>query len=70
VKPNSSATSVLKIGSDIILSNGASGYVQPHKAETRSFNEGRDYYYPIPINERSLNPNLTQNDGWDDGLDF
>ena len=24
----------------------------------------------IPINERSLNPNLTQNDGWDDGLDF
>ena len=70
VKPNSSATSVLKIGSDIILSNGASGYVQPHKAETRSFNEGRDYYYPIPINERSLNPNLVQNDGWDDGLDF
>ena len=70
VKPNSSATSVLKIGTDIILSNGASGYVQPHKAETRSFNEGRDYYYPIPINERSLNPNLVQNDGWDDGLDF
>ena len=45
-------------------------YVEPHKGETHSFNEGRDYYYPIPINERSLNPNLTQNDGWDDGLDF
>ncbi len=70
VKPNSSATSILKIGSDVILSNGASGYLEPHKAEKRVFDEGRDYYYPIPINERSLNPNLTQNDGWDDGLDF
>ena len=70
VKPDSKATSVLKIGSEINLSNGTSGYVEPHKGETHSFNEGRDYYYPIPINERSLNPNLTQNDGWDDGLDF
>ena len=70
VKPDSKATSVLKIGAEINRSNGTSGYVEPHKGETHSFNEGRDYYYPIPINERSLNPNLTQNDGWDDGLDF
>lgn len=70
VKPDSKATSILKIGSEILLSNGKSGYVEPHKGETHSFNESRDYYYPIPINERSLNPNLTQNDGWDDGLDF
>ena len=32
--------------------------------------EARDYYYPITIDERSLNPNLTQNPGWNDGLDF
>ena len=32
--------------------------------------EPRDYLYPIPINERSLNPNLTQNPGWNDGLSF
>ena len=71
VKPDSKATSVLKIGSEILLSNGNNGYVEPHKGETaRSFNENRDYYYPIPSDERSLNPNLTQNDGWDDGLDF
>lgn len=70
VKPDSKATSVLKIGSEILLSNGSNGYVEPHKGETHSFNENRDYYYPIPINERSLNRNLTQNEGWDDGLDF
>jgi hypothetical protein len=34
------------------------------------FNETRDYLYPIPINERSLNPNLTQNPGWEDGLEW
>ena len=70
VKPDSKATSVLKIGSEILLTDGTSGYVEPHKGEIHSFDENRDYYYPIPINERSLNPNLTQNDGWDDGLDF
>ncbi len=70
VKPDSKATSILKIGSEILLSNGTSGYVEPHKGETHSFDENRDYYYPIPSDERSLNPNLTQNDGWDDGLDF
>ncbi len=71
VKPNSKATSILKIGSEILLSNGNNGYIEPHKGEVaRSFNENRDYYYPIPSDERSLNPNLTQNEGWDDGLDF
>jgi hypothetical protein len=28
------------------------------------FNPQRDYLYPIPTNELSLNPNLTQNPGW------
>jgi hypothetical protein len=28
------------------------------------FNETRDYLYPIPTNELSLNENLTQNPGW------
>ena len=42
-----------------------------HKTVLRtSFNEERDYLYPIPSGERSLNPNLTQNPGWSDGLDF
>lgn len=70
VAPKSDAALVVKIGSEILLSNGNSGYVEPHQGIERSFNEHRDYYYPIPISERSLNKNLTQNEGWDDGLDF
>ena len=61
---------VLRIGEDIYLSEGASGYVDPQQKSEHSFDEGRDYFYPIPIDERSLNPNLTQNPGWNDGLDF
>ena len=60
----------LRIGSDIYLSDGTSGYVDPQQKSTHTFDESRDYYYPIPIDERSLNPNLTQNPNWDDGLDF
>ena len=30
------------------------------------WDENRDYFYPMPINERSLNNNLKQNQGWDD----
>ena len=61
---------VLRIGEDIYLSNGTSGYVDPQQKSEHSFNEARDYFYPIPIDERSLNPNLAQNPGWNDGLDF
>ncbi|WP_421823992.1 RagB/SusD family nutrient uptake outer membrane protein [Flagellimonas oceanensis] len=30
----------------------------------RSFDEGRDYLLPIPVQELQLNPNLTQNPNW------
>ena len=60
----------LQIGKNIKLSNGNSGYVDPHQGILHVFDEERDYLYPIPINERSLNKNLTQNPGWDDGLNF
>lgn len=70
--PSAPAGALVKeIGKEILLSEGASGYVDYHKNHERyGFNEGRDYLYPIPINERSLNHNLTQNPGWNDGLDF
>ena len=57
----------------IILSNGNSGYYEHHKNSRPTFkwNEGRDYLYAIPIDERSLTDGaLTQNPGWDDGLSF
>lgn len=54
----------------LILTDGASGYVYHHINVERSFNENRDYYYPIPTKERQLNPNLKQNPGWSDGLSY
>ena len=60
---------IYQIGSDITLSEGDHGYINYHHNISRTpFDEERDYLYPIPINERSLNPNLAQNPGWDDGL--
>jgi len=58
----------------IALSEGTKGYVNNIDCLTidnrRFFDENRDYLYPIPIDDRSLNHNLTQNPGWNDGLDF
>ena len=69
--PSSSAPLKYKLGTDIILSGGNSGFVSPHASTDRTWNEGRDYLYPIPLDERSLTRGaLTQNPGWDDGLTF
>ena len=52
----------------IVLSDGTSGCVNM-LTDIQKFEE-KDYLKPIPSKERSLNPNLTQNPGWNDGLDF
>ncbi len=52
----------------IVLSEGTSGCVNM-LTDIQKFEE-KDYLKPIPSKERSLNPNLTQNPGWNDGLDF
>lgn len=70
-KPEAEDAQIYKIGKDVILSEGEKGYLDYHQNISRTpFNEERDYLYPIPINERSLNPNLTQNPGWNDGMSF
>ena len=65
----------LKIGDAMYLSDGTSGYLDPFKNYTnRSFNEDRDYFYPIPSGERQkyngMGLNLEQNPGWDDHLGY
>lgn len=37
------------------------GYI---RANLRSFDAGKAYLWPIPRDERDINPNLTQNPGW------
>ena len=59
------ATALLyKIGKDIYFTEGNHGYVLTNPTDPGSWDESRDYYYPIPTNELSLNENLTQNPGW------
>lgn len=67
--PNIKATVVGQIGKDVYLKDG---YLYPHGniQDQFEFDPKRDYLYPVPINDRTLNRNLTQNPGWDDGLDF
>ena len=68
---STTASVLLKVGTDTWLSNGTSGYLYPGKAVTCTWNEDRDYLYPIPTEERSLTGGaLTQNPGWNDGLSF
>ena len=64
----------LGVNTGIILSGDTSGYMDYHKNTARTFDENRDYYYPIPSKERQLyheaGKNLTQNPGWVDGLSY
>lgn len=62
-----------KLGLDLELTGGTQGNVIVHDIvkEPRSWNEERDYLYPIPTEERLLSSGaLTQNPGWNDGLQF
>lgn len=70
LKPNTWKGPAFKLGEQMWLSDGDKGYVHYHHNITHHFDEARDYYYPIPINDRTLNKNLTQNPGWNDGLNY
>lgn len=43
---------------------GDSGNLDPFPLRG-SFEEGKDYFYPLPIEDLKLNPNLEQNPGWE-----
>ena len=58
----------LKIGDNIVLDNGTSGNITVNAHIVKRWDENKDYLYPIPINQRLINPNLTQNPGWNDGI--
>lgn len=63
------STNQIKLGSGFSLSEGNSGYLTYWAAEDYVWNEGRDYLWPIPADQRTLTDYaLTQNPGWDDGL--
>lgn len=47
-----------------VVSLTPEGYVIAQTAATRKFDPARDYLWPLPISELSLNPNLVQNPKW------
>lgn len=64
----------LGVPTGIELTDGDTGFVEHHGNISRSFNESRDYFYPIPTKERQLyhqkGVDLKQNPGWIDGLSY
>ncbi len=53
------------IGSSIFLND--KGFILPYGKSLpggRTFDEAKNYYLPLPLDELSLNTNLTQNPGW------
>lgn len=70
-KPIAFVPLFLKIGQDVILSEGNHGFIICHNLNERVWDETKDYLYPIPVKDRSLtNGALVQNPGWNDGLNF
>lgn len=70
-KPGAFVPLFLKIGQDVILSEGTKGNIICHNVNKREWREERDYLFPIPIQERALTGGaLSQNPGWNDGLNF
>ncbi|MBO6169593.1 MAG: RagB/SusD family nutrient uptake outer membrane protein [Bacteroidales bacterium] len=70
-KPAANTATYLRLlGTDIFLTDGDKGYIEPYQNIKIQFDEDRDYLYPVPIDERSLNKKLCQNPGWNDGLSF
>jgi hypothetical protein len=54
-----------KIGQNIFVDSD--GFLDPYQKQLpggRIFEEPKHYYFPIPIEDLTLNPNLTQSPGW------
>lgn len=67
-KPTTTAPVTLKIGEEIFLSEGESGMIDKFQGQAPStWDETRDYLFPLPLQELRLNANLEQNPGWDSG---
>lgn len=55
-KPATSAPAVYELNKEIFLSGGDSGYIIIHTDYARSWNEERDYLYPVPTDDPGADP--------------
>lgn len=52
---------------DFSITLDKNGYIDVYQAKYPqgfTFNEDKHYYWPIPLDQLSINPNLTQTEGW------
>lgn len=63
-KSTSSLAVKFLLGTDLVLSGGDSGYIVAYSGNVYSWNEERDYLWPIPSEQRELNREIGQNPGW------
>lgn len=62
---------VKKLGKDLILTNVTSGNIHALDKIKVTWDENRDYLWPIPASERVVTGGkLTQNPGWTDSTNF
>ncbi len=57
----------LEVGKDVQLN--ADGFIEPYQLtlpDGRAFEEPKQYYFPIPLEDLVMNKNLKQNPGWKD----
>ena len=47
------------------LDNGTKGNIITNVNIVKTFNENRDYLWPLPVEDLTLNTNLKQNPGWE-----
>lgn len=52
------------LSSELALSDGNEGMIIVHPNLDKTFEEPKDYLYPLPIEELQLNDELEQNPGW------
>lgn len=58
---------IVRIGTNLSLSNGDSGYLTYYASENYKWKENRDYLWPIPLSQiQATHGGLTQNNGYED----
>ena len=70
-KPSTTApdANIIEVAGNWSLTEGTSGNLTYYKQENYQWDEGRDYLWPIPEDQRQItNGALSQNPGWTDGM--
>lgn len=71
-KPSTTApaANVIEVAGNWSLTGGDSGFLTYYAEETYQWDEGRDYLWPIPADQRQITGGaLSQNPGWIDGVE-